>query len=216
MQLVFLICALVGGTILLIQVLLLLLGGGGAGDVDLDVGGVGAEGGDIHVDLAGHGGHGHDASTPDVHHHDAAAHPGAAFTVISFKTVVAFVTFFGLGGLEASRLELSGSLQFLVAVGAGALALYAVGYLWFLVTRLSASGNVNIRNAVGKTGTVYLSIPAEERGAGKVTITVQGRSMEWKAVTPGDAIPTGAAVLVLEIVASDTLKVVPDNASRPS
>ncbi|MDQ1257963.1 MAG: hypothetical protein QG656_2571, partial [Candidatus Hydrogenedentes bacterium] len=47
----------------------------------------------------------------------------------------------------------------------------------------------------------------QNSGAGKVTIEIQGRTMEYLAVTPGDALDTGVEVVVTRVVGSDKLEV---------
>ena len=49
--------------------------------------------------------------------------------------------------------------------------------------KLESSGNINYENAIGKTGTVYINIPKEKKGRGKITMVVQGRFAEIDAIT---------------------------------
>lgn len=129
------------------------------------------------------------------------------FSVLSLKSLVAAVAFFGLGGLTASGFGASAYLSILSGLVAAAFAMVLVTWLMHLLHDLRSDGTVDIENAVGLTGEVYLSIPAAGSGIGKVTVGVQNRSMEYKAVTDGDALPTGTPVVVVDIPASDTLKV---------
>jgi hypothetical protein len=78
---------------------------------------------------------------------------------------------------------------------------------------LRAEGTVHIDRAVGQNGSVYLTIPAARGGVGKVLVPVQNRTMEYKAVTPDAELPTGANVVVVGIVDSETVEVVPANSS---
>jgi hypothetical protein len=195
MQTVYLICAAAGGTILVVQTILIATGAGGAdGDVDA---------GDLH-----HGGFAGDGHDGHVHGHGDDAHAGDSFLkLLSFKTLVAFVTFFGLGGLASAGGGLGHAPSLLIAVAAGGLALYAVAYLMAVMSRLQSKGNLDLRHAVGETGRVYLRVPAERSGLGKVTVAVQGRKVECKAVTAGPDIPTGADVRIVGVSAADTLEV---------
>ena len=85
------------------------------------------------------------------------------------------------------------------------------GVAWMMrgLSRLNASGTVQIGNAAGLNGTVYLKVPGNNGGIGKVTIDIQGRSMECAAVTDGDEIATGARVKVVSVDGGETLKVIP-------
>jgi hypothetical protein len=181
---VYVICAVVGGTVLVVQTILLVFAGG-AGDHDLGGAGDG--------DVDGHVGH----DTGDLTY----------VRWLSLKTIVAALTFFGLGGLAAEKGGLSGMVGFLVALVAGFLAILAVGFLMASLARLQSSGNLDLRNAVGRAGTVYLRVPAAGSGRGKVTIDVQGRSIEVEATTAGPELPTGAMVRVVGLSAGDALDV---------
>jgi len=182
---VYLLSAVVGGTILVVQTILLLVGGGGDSDAEVDAGDV--DGGD--------GDHGGDADT--------------YFKVLSFKTVVAFVTFFGLTGMACRESGLQSIPTLVIAIGAGAVALYIVAYLMAGLSRLQSKGNLDLCNAVGQNGKVYLRVPGKRSGTGKVIVSIQGRKVECKAVTEGPEIATGTPVRVVQTSTSDTLEVLP-------
>jgi hypothetical protein len=95
-----------------------------------------------------------------------------------------------------------------IALGAGFLALYLVAYLMTAMSRLQSRGNIDFRNAVGERGRVYLRVPGSKAGLGKITLALQGRTIECKAVTRGADIPSGSDVRVVAVTA-DTLEVEP-------
>jgi membrane protein implicated in regulation of membrane protease activity len=129
--------------------------------------------------------------------------------VLSIKALVAFAGFFGLTGLALWGPDMSPTLRLAIASLAGIGGMLLVAFLMRSLRRLGSSGTVDPQNAVGSVGAVYLRIPAYGKGAGKVTVDVQGRSLELEAVTDGEEIPTGARVKVIGLVGSDTLKVLP-------
>jgi hypothetical protein len=187
METIFLVSAVVGGTLLVCQFLLSLLGVGGHHDLG---------GHDVHVDGS------HDVS------HDA-EHASWLVGVFTFRAIVAALTFFGLAGLAARGLGLAPLPTLAVALAAGAGALALVASLMRALGRLRADGTVRVERAVGRTGTVYLSIPGHKAGAGKVTVVVQNRSVEYQALTAGDELPTGARILVTAVISPDTVEVLP-------
>jgi hypothetical protein len=223
----FLVCAAIGGTILAIQFLLLLIGmGGHAMDIDVpqDVGhGFGGDvghdfsgnfhgdaGGDVH----GAGGDVHAAAGGAAHHggHAAtAAHYSSSwlFGVLSFRTIVAALAFFGLAGMAADAAGAPTETVLLVAVGAGAAAMFGVYGMMRGLYALRAEGTARIGRALGTPATVYLRIPAKRSGVGKIQLNLQNRTMEYEAVTTGDEIPSGAKVTVVNIVSPDTVEVRP-------
>ena len=183
-------CAVVGGTLLLCQFLLGLLGFGDHHDVGGDVHDVGGD----HHDA--HGSHDADASW--------------FIGVLTFRSVVAALTFFGLAGLTGTlNFHMEQPVAFAFAAVSGVGALLGVSYLMKLLHRLKSDGTVHIERAVGLNGTVYLTIPAGKKGAGKVTLNLQNRTVEYQAVTTMAALPTGAAIVVTAVVGPDTVEVAP-------
>jgi hypothetical protein len=187
MDTVFVACAAIGGTLLVCQFLLSVLGFGHH-DIEHD------------HDVGHHGDHDHD--------HDREAW---YFSILTFRSLVAAVTFFGLGGMIAFHAGEEGEILFPLVVAAlsGAAALFIVGWIMRFMQRLKAEGTVHIDRAVGTTGTVYLSVPGNNCGAGKVTVKVQNRTVEYLAVTRHEALATGTPIQVVAVVGPDTVEVVP-------
>jgi hypothetical protein len=217
MTAVFVACAALGGTILVCQTLLLMFGIGAEslhGDFS---GGLDHFGGDLHGGLGGD----HGAGTHDGTHDDDQArddHASRLFSVLSFRTIVAALTFFGLAGLAAQSAGASPSTVLAVAIGAGLAALYGVFYLMQTVSSLRSEGNVRIDRAVGRPASVYLKIPGHSAGSGKIQIELQNRTMEYLAMTAGEEIQTGSRVVVVAILNPATVAVeaAPESAVLPS
>ena len=165
---VFLYCAAIGGTFLVVQFLMLLFGLGGDHD----------GGGDFSGDV------GHDQ--------------GMFLKLFSLQTLITFSTFFGLTGLATERLAWSPWSVAIAATGAGVAALWIVARLMRGLSALQSEGNVDLANAVGHLASVYLRVPAPGQGHGRVLLTVQGRTVECRAISRTVEIPTGAQVKVLE------------------
>ncbi len=197
MSMFFLLCAIFGGTILLIQVALALFGFGADVDLpDADVGGdVGGDVGDSgHLAEVGHGGMVYLAK------------------VVTFQTVVAFLAFFGIGGMVGLELGLRVGGTILLAAGAGVSAMLLTAYCFSWLRALQGEGTVQIRNAGGATGVVYLRVPGQDDGIGKVTIVLQGRTVELAARTPGPELRTGEKVVVSRVIDDRTVEVVAEAA----
>lgn len=187
MDTIFLVCAAIGGTLLLCQVVLMVLGLGGHNDF-------------------GHGAH-------VLGHHEPGHEAESSWfaNLLTFRTIVAALTFFGLAGLTASAGKAEPPQALLIAVAAGAGALFLVAWLMRTLRNLRSDGTVHVERAVGKSGTVYLTVPGRKAGAGKVTLTLQNRTMEYQAITADQELPTGAKVVVLSVVSPDTVEVIPAN-----
>lgn len=204
MDAVFIICAAVGGTILVAQFVMTAIGlGGHAFDMDISTD-VGHDFGDFHVDTDAHIDH---AGGTD--HADQASHHGSTwlFGILSFRTIVAALAFFGLSGLAARSADASTPTVFIVSVGAGVAAMFAVYWMMRGLQTMRAEGTVRILGAVGQHGNVYLRVPANRSGSGKIQFNLQNRTMEYLAITAGPELPTGAKVVVVGVVNPTTLEV---------
>jgi hypothetical protein len=219
MTVLFLICATVGGTVLLCQLVMALLGLAGDsmdGDVGHGLGGDMHGGGDFHGGDV-HGGDMHGDTGGDLHDGDAGhahaehglAQHGAAwlFRALSLRTITAGITFFGIGGMAAQEADGSTPVVLVVAAVCGGAAFYGVYWIMQTLYRLQAEGTVRINRAIGEHGTVYLRVPGHESGTGKVQINLQNRTMEYLAMTGGEEIPTGAKVVVTDVLSPDTVAV---------
>ena len=78
-------------------------------------------------------------------------------------------------------------------------------YIFYLMSKMEQSGNIDTASAVGCKGNVYLKIPAARSGEGKVQITIQGAIREYDAVTNGEELPTGTPVVITQVLNENVL-----------
>ena len=195
MTTVFVICAAIGCTILVFQFVLTMIGlGGEAFDIDMSS--------DVNADLDFDGDVDFDADM-DHGHVDSTW----LFGVISFRTVIAALAFFGLAGLAANKAGVSVIYTLLIAAAAGLAAMYGVYWMYRGMDSLKSEGTVRIGRAVGREATVYVTVPAENSGNGKIQINLQNRTVEYLALTPGHKLTPGAKVVVTNVITSDTVEV---------
>ncbi len=163
---------------------------------------IGLAGGDTDVDLASHA----DVDM-SVDHADLSVH-SSGLALISFRTVTAFFVGFGWSGIVLLDAGLTTVLAIAIAVCVGCFFVVVVFYLMKELLGLSEKGNIDYSNAVGQTGSVYVTIPAKGEGRGQVQLKVQGRLREMSAMTNEDEdLKTGLPVRVVEILGGNTLLV---------
>ncbi len=144
----------------------------------------------------------HDADDIDIDHDgDFDGDHGAGFDVFSVKSVVSFLMFFGWAGLAAMQ---KGVIVWWgivgISSGAGLIMMFLTAWIFFLLLKLQSSGTMEITNAIGQSGEVYLTIPAKKNGRGKVQLVIQGALRTIDAVTEDtEDIKTGSLVEVVEI-----------------
>jgi hypothetical protein len=201
MEILYLVCAVLGVTVLAFQFLLGLVGLGHHHDA--------GDSHDLH-DTGDHDGHGQAHDDHEGHEQSTSRFA----RVLTLRTLVAGLTFFGLAGRAAVAGQMPSAVAFLLALGAGAGALYGVAWLMRVLERLRAEGTTRIEGAVGRTGTVYLTIPAARTGAGKVLLNLQNRTVEYQAVTAASSLPTGTSITVVAVVSPGTVEVIPADSSK--
>ena len=182
----FLICAVVGGLIMVIQFLMMILGFGDFNDIDVpdDAPGVDLDGGDV------------DSGDTDV----GSGNMISLARFLSFRVIVAASAFFGVLGLWADSAKFHPIVSFAIALLGGWVAGAAVAFIMGFINKLQSSGTVKLESAIGKTATVYIPIPENKTNTGKIQLSIQGRIDEIEAMTPGPALPSGATVVIKEIV----------------
>jgi hypothetical protein len=197
MDTLFLLCAIFGGTVLVAQFFL-----GFGSDID------GADDGPADApDAMGADAHG---AGVDGTHHDSTHHNSTwVFGVLTFRTVIIGLTFFGLTGKAALASGFEQPKPLVIAVVCGLASMYGVYFLMRGLYRLTADGTERIDRAIGEQAMVYLAIPGHNAGVGKIHVTVQNRTIEYEAMTAGERLPTGSRAVVVGVLSSDRLEVEP-------
>lgn len=123
----------------------------------------------------------------------------ASFQMFSFRNMINFLLGFGWTGVALYNTVGNATVLVLLAtvVGAAFVAIFFVVIRQLL--RLTEDNTFRIETLRGQTGTVYLRIPAENSGTGKVQISARNTSHELPAITHGDALSTGSRVRVTDI-----------------
>ena len=194
--------AITSTVILVIQVILLLFGLG-EHDSGFDDG------------FSDHSGFDHlddvDTSADISDLHTPISHTFSGMKLISFRGLVAF---FAVGGWTGVILLLSPlgdtglgiAIALCIAAVVGFAAMFLVAFFLKSIMNLQYSGNIEIDNAIGRTGSIYIRVPAKRATTGKVNILLQGRYSELDAMTDSETdLQPGQSVTVKEVLDSSIL-----------
>ncbi len=186
-QQIFVCIAIPSTVILIIQIIMMLVGFGAEADADADI--------ELDSDM--------DTDVPD-----------AGLSFFTMRGIVSMLCIMGWSGLvfldPSLGLPLPAGIA--ISVALGALAMVLVAFAMRGISRLQSSGNLDLHNAIGKVGQVYLTIPAGGASAGKVNLVVQEQYKEFSAITTSeDPIKTGQYVRVVALSESGVLVVEPIN-----
>ena len=126
----------------------------------------------------------------------------------TFRNFINFILGFGWTAILLMDNVKSKALLVIISVLVGIALVAIVMYLFRLLSKMQQSGNIDVnKEAVGCTGKVYLTIPGERSGEGKVQITISNAVREYIALTDGDTIKTGTPIKVTEVINDSTLLV---------
>ena len=126
----------------------------------------------------------------------------ADFHFLSLRAILAFVSVFGWCGVLWGH---HGFWGFLGAFIFGLIAMSLTALSIWGMMRLQHSGNVKSSDFIGKTGTVYMTIPGGAEH-GKVTVAIGGATCEIAAIA-AEPLKTGTPVKVVELVDSSIYRV---------
>ena len=128
--------------------------------------------------------------------------------LFTLRGIIAFFTVFGWVGVTMLEAGVALLITLPVALISGFAIMLLLAILMKIMMKLRNDGNLDIRNAVGASGKVYLTIPPARSGSGKVQILLQGSLVEREAVTDEEeAIPTGSEIVVLSVSSGTDLVV---------
>jgi hypothetical protein len=143
---------------------------------------------------------GHDGdSTGSSDSVDMSGGHGGGASVVSIKTVSAMLLGFGFGGAILEKNGFSTGISALGGIGTGLVIGAAYFALMNSLYRLKSDGTSVLSEAVNRSGTVYMRIPANVSGAGEIQVSFGGRMQNIRAYTRGLELPTGTAVRVLAL-----------------
>jgi hypothetical protein len=178
MAALFLLCAVFGGSILVIQLVLGLFGIGFHAEVD-------------------HGGH-----------HGVGEDVADGLNLFTVRGLAAAVAFFGIAGRAALALGLGTVPASLLGIGTGVVAAVGVAAAMRLLRNFDSDGAVRIDGAVGRAAQVHVKIPGGRGQLGKVMLTLQEREVEVLAVSLDGELATGTPVTVVGVADGGVVEVV--------
>jgi len=130
------------------------------------------------------------------------------FQFFTLRNLVNFFLGFSWAGISLYNAIQNRAWLTLLCVFFGLLLVAIVMALLYALSKTAQSGNIDINNAVGRPATVYYTIPAAGKGAGKVQMSIQQAVREYDAVTESDEpIRTGSMVHIKSVIDAHTLLV---------
>ena len=131
---------------------------------------------------------------------DSDSHSVGVSHFFSVRNLVNFLLGAGWGGVCFYSTISSKAWLAVVAVLFGIIFVLIFFGLVKILLKLSKDNTFRFEETLGKIADVYLSIPENRSGKGKIQISVRGSFHELDAITAGEKITTGNKVKVIEII----------------
>lgn len=123
----------------------------------------------------------------------------APFELFSFRNLINFLLGFSWTGVAFYGKMPEAFLMIFATVVGGIF----VGIFFLIIKqimKLQEDNTFNVNNALGKTAQVYMNIPAQKAGSGKVQLSIHGSFHELEAVTEElEMIRAGESVRILKV-----------------
>jgi hypothetical protein len=130
--------------------------------------------------------------------------------ILSVRSLTAFFTGFGWGGVVAIKEGFGLTAAIVVALATGGALMAAVVAMMRGFASLRHSGTLDYANAIGNVGSVYVAVPGAMAGPGQIEVLVQGRTAFVQAFTRSpERLPPRARVRVTETLDQQTVIVEP-------
>ena len=132
-----------------------------------------------------------------------------SMNLYTFRNLVNFLLGMSWTAILLNEQIKSKALLMVIAFAVGAALVFAVMMMFKGLSKMQQSGNINVfESATGCSGKVYLTVPGERKGTGKVQININNSVREYDALTDSeDDLKTGTSIKVTEVIDASTLLV---------
>ncbi|MDR1719192.1 MAG: serine protease [Dysgonamonadaceae bacterium] len=134
-------------------------------------------------------------------------HIDGPFQLFSLRNLINFLLGYGWSAVCFYPVIASTFWLNVVAVLVGLLFVAFFFFLILQLTKLSKDNTFKLSDTVGKTADVYLVIPGDQKGKGKIQISINGSYHEIAAMTEGEKLPTGSKARVVRLIDDQTVMV---------
>jgi membrane protein implicated in regulation of membrane protease activity len=123
----------------------------------------------------------------------------SSFELFSLRNLINFLLGFSWTGISFYDTISNTTILIGLSISVGVLFVYVFFMIMKFVQKLAQDNSFKLEQTLHKSANVYLTIPENKSGKGKIMISVNGTYHELDAMTEQGRIPTGTAVKVIRI-----------------
>lgn len=131
----------------------------------------------------------------------------APFQLFTLRNMINFLLGFSWTGISFYNVIANPAWLIALSLAVGAIFLTVFFLIIRQIERLAEDNTFRITNALNKTASVYLPIPAAKAGTGKIQVSVKGSFHELDAITEKEKIESSATVRIVKIESSNLVVV---------
>ncbi len=132
-------------------------------------------------------------------YNDSVLESNVPLRLITLRNITIFFTIFSWAGIAGIRNNYSKPITLILGFFLGSAVVILLSIVFKFILKLTESGNMNLKYAIGVSGEVYLTIPENKKKGGKVQVIFQSSLKELDAITYGNKIVTGTKVIVIGV-----------------
>jgi len=123
----------------------------------------------------------------------------APFQLFSLRNLINFLLGFSWTGISFYNTISNKTILILLSLAVGVLFVILFFIIIRQVQKLAENNSFKLSNTLNKTAEVYLPIPENKSGKGKIMISINGAFHELEAMTENEKIQSGSVVKVVKI-----------------
>jgi hypothetical protein len=124
----------------------------------------------------------------------------APFHLFSLRNLLNFLLGFSWTGIAFYDVMESKTLLLLLSLGVGSSFVYGFFVIIRQIQKLAEDNSFRIESTLNKTAEVYLTVPENQSGKGKIMVSVGGVFHELEAMTEDlERLPTGSSVKIVRV-----------------
>ncbi|WP_238379263.1 serine protease [Cytophaga hutchinsonii] len=131
----------------------------------------------------------------------------STFQLFSFRNLINFLLGFSWTGISFYN-SINPMLLIFLSIAIGSLFVYMFFAIIRELQKLAEDNSFDYVETINKSADVYLTIPANKTGKGKILVSIRGSMRELDAMTENEnRIPSGAVVKIVRILNENILLV---------
>jgi len=145
---------------------------------------------------------------------DVETDDGIGFQFLTLKNLVAFFTIFAWSGIACIDSGLSNTIAIIISFISGVAMMGVMAAIFYFLGKATESGTLQMKNAIGAVGEVYMEVKSKRGNIGKVQVQVQGTLRTLEALTEDNEDLTQGTVINVTGVANNNILIITKSKSK--